>query len=665
MESNRQNGLFGPFLAAGITVAGMLIASGCANWASGGGGNGIDDPIVDPVNKAPVIVGNTISASVLNPETSQSVKLAITAVDPEDEALTFAWDDGNAGAGVFDGSGASVFWTTTEAGPYTISVTVSDPDLLTASATTSLTVTQAAAPPGPNAAPVFDAAGISKDVTTPVAGQKIIFAAQASDPDGDPLQFIWEDSTGANNFFDESVGEDGKAKASWRFDTAGSYTITAIANDGKGASKVISAVMEVTANVSLAALPATFEFKGAEFCSSCHSDIYDSYVLTGHATREDEMQAAGLGRLESCRECHNVGYQNGGFIDYEVTPQFANVQCESCHGTGVGHPANGPLPNWFDEPAETCGKCHTDAHHPTFDEWETSLHATFDLEASNATRTSCIKCHNGEWFVRIQINGEDPPAENLALGTHITCATCHDPHEATHENQLRVDPAATIILPFDDTPVNGGSANTCLSCHDGRRNRGNLDTFVTSGGHGFHPNSQGPMLYGIGGVEWPGFEYDTQHPHNTWNEEKCITCHMYTKEFEGAESPAIVGHSFIPKIESCNVCHTFQNAEEMEAYKAEYQNETLALLEEFEELWPAQWKTVVDGVTTIHEQPDSADPPTFDGPPLDDPLGNQYRECLWNYEYIEADSSKGIHNPAYGRALLNSAIAKLTELNAI
>ncbi|MCB1218676.1 hypothetical protein KDL44_14930 [bacterium] len=645
--------------ALGVTAASLLALGSCASSLSGGGGNPDDNT---GVNKAPVIVGNTIAANLLNPETDQTVTFSITASDPEGKALTYAWDDGNASAGEFDGTGASVFWSTSEAGSYTISVTVYDPELLSAAASTSMTVTQAADPPGPNDPPVFDQNGIRKDVTSPIAGQKIIFTATAADADGDALNFIWQDDTGQDNFSDPVI-DNGTAKISWSYDEAGSYTITAIANDGKTGTTSVSAVTSVTASVTLAAFPASFDFSGAERCSNCHSEVYDEWKDTGHAHIEDNIQMIGRGRLESCRECHTVGYKEGGYIDYDLTPEFANVQCESCHGSGSGHPANGPLPVTFD-PTDTCGRCHTEAHHPTFDEWQTSAHANFDLEEHNATGGSCVQCHNGEWFVRIQIRGEEAPAEDLEMGTHITCATCHDPHNSTFEHQLRVDPNADVIIPFGETVVNGGNANTCLKCHNGRRNENDMNNTIAKGGRGFHANSQGPMIFGVGGFEFDGYNYDKEHPHNSWNEQKCITCHMWAKEFEDDLNPAIVGHSFTPRIESCNVCHTFATADEMEAYKEEFIAGTLAMLTEFEELWPADWKTEENGVFDLNNKPSSSDPPSTDGPPLNDALGDQYRQCWWNYEYIREDNSKGVHNPAYSRGLLQSAIDKLKELNA-
>jgi hypothetical protein len=296
-----------------------------------------------------------------------------------------------------------------------------------------------------------------------------------------------------------------------------------------------------------------------------------------------------------------------------------------------------------------------------------------------AGEASCMKCHNGQGFVDIQINGNDPPAEDYTVeqmtdDMHIVCSTCHDPHNAQFESQLRVDSAGTVTIPFDESGGTGtvlaaGKANTCLMCHNGRRTLEDRTDQIegASNPRGFHGNSQGPALYGIGGIEFPGVHYDREHPHNTWNENKCVTCHMFSKEYDSVtHAPKVWGHDWVPAWEACASCHPqiFDEAS-YESFKGAFQAEIQALLDEFVDTWPAEWKDVSDPESPVLTGRES-DPGVGDGPPVDDPTkGNLYRECLWDYRYVTSEASGGIHNPTYEKRLLQAAIDKLVELNAL
>jgi hypothetical protein len=292
-----------------------------------------------------------------------------------------------------------------------------------------------------------------------------------------------------------------------------------------------------------------------------------------------------------------------------------------------------------------------------------------------------MQCHNGQYFVKIQIEGEDPPAEDFTPemmndDMRIACSTCHDVHNGQYESQLRVDSSGPVTIPFDEsgpagtgTVVMAGKSTICMMCHNGRRTWTDRDKQIqgTSTPRGIHGNSQGPTLFGIAGFEFPGFYYDKEHPHNTWNPDKCVTCHMFSKEYDPeTHAPKIWGHDWEPAWEACASCHPQVTDEaSYEAFKGDFQAEIQALMDEFVNLWPAPWKDVSDPEDPTLTGRDT-DPPTGVGPPREDPaMGNLYREALWNYQYVHAEASHGVHNPDYEKQLLESAIARLEELNAI
>jgi hypothetical protein len=64
-----------------------------------------------------------------------------------------------------------------------------------------------------------------------------------------------------------------------------------------------------------------------------------------------------------------TGYgKAGGFIDAELTPWLAGVQCRECHGPGEAHRAAPAKMNIIAVPGiETCRHCHTAGQDPGFD----------------------------------------------------------------------------------------------------------------------------------------------------------------------------------------------------------------------------------------------------------------------------------------------------------
>jgi len=674
------------------------------------------DTTPPPPNHIPTLDLTADNASV---KPGDQVALTATGADEDGDTLAFAWSAGGGTLGTPQTTGdtSTCTWSAASPGTYDVVVSVDDGNGGVRTELASITVQS---PPPPNDAPEFETSGtppaaVHGDVSSPYTTQKMVFKAKATDSDGDAVTYAWSDTAGGSNFANAAVGTDGTASADWKFGTAGSYTITVTASDGKGGETA------ATYAVTLAALPTSFAWKGFSYCSdACHSSFTDVTVAgwqtTRHSKAMDNPIASGMGRSESCYKCHNVGYApvgSGGWIDADLTPQFENVQCESCHGTAAAHPAGGPLPTPWD-PATGyerdgtgalvkdatgkyvvdasydgskgygCGMCHTGSRHGAFEEWAQSVHGTFPLaltEADGTTPTnmvnkSCVQCHNGKYFVEIQIRGDAAPADNLTVvdeSTHITCATCHDPHSAQYDSQLRVDSTGTVTIPFDPTGgsgtvVSAGMGTICIKCHNGRRTKANMDDQIANGsGHfGFHPNSQATTLFGVGGVEFAGGPtYDTSHPHNTWNEDKCVTCHMYRQPYnETTHDPQIWGHNWEPRTEACLKCHQ-GTATDFEAMVADFKADIQSKLDAFVAAWPAAWKDVSDPANPVLRNVESS-VGAGDGPAAADPAkGNLYRMALWNYTFIVEDKSMGVHNPDYVSQMLDASIAKVEELNAM
>jgi hypothetical protein len=106
-------------------------------------------------------------------------------------------------------------------------------------------------------------------------------------------------------------------------------------------------------------------YVGAEACSQCHLPQYDIWKTTGHSHAMASLEKRSQQNDPSCIKCHVVGYQQGGFQGIS-TPQFANVQCESCHGPGRQHTQNPGKGYGFMATPVGCVQCHTQSNSPDF-----------------------------------------------------------------------------------------------------------------------------------------------------------------------------------------------------------------------------------------------------------------------------------------------------------
>lgn len=112
------------------------------------------------------------------------------------------------------------------------------------------------------------------------------------------------------------------------------------------------------------------QYTGWKTCVECHDDISRSWRQTRHANAFSSLPNSGQQDLPACLGCHVVGYgDKGGFLDQDLTPELAGVQCESCHGPGMVHiDAPDDMRGTIHLPGEKeCRSCHTTGQDPNFD----------------------------------------------------------------------------------------------------------------------------------------------------------------------------------------------------------------------------------------------------------------------------------------------------------
>ena len=109
-------------------------------------------------------------------------------------------------------------------------------------------------------------------------------------------------------------------------------------------------------------------YVGSKKCAPCHAAISKTWQNTRHANAIESLKKTKQENLPDCFKCHVTGYEkDGGFIDNELTPEMANVQCEVCHGPGKDHVANPMNKKPIKKSGETlCRQCHTQGQDPGF-----------------------------------------------------------------------------------------------------------------------------------------------------------------------------------------------------------------------------------------------------------------------------------------------------------
>ncbi len=111
-------------------------------------------------------------------------------------------------------------------------------------------------------------------------------------------------------------------------------------------------------------------YLGAIVCQGCHEAAYKSWQKSKHHTALFTLQAKDKHEVLECVICHSLGAdKKGGFVSLEKSPQFAHVQCESCHGPRKDHVKNPVKPKSKKTLLEfkpICETCHNPTHSPDF-----------------------------------------------------------------------------------------------------------------------------------------------------------------------------------------------------------------------------------------------------------------------------------------------------------
>ncbi len=128
--------------------------------------------------------------------------------------------------------------------------------------------------------------------------------------------------------------------------------------------------LSITANDSNSRVVAGDSYMFANACKKCHPGQYQRWQKSQHAHAYHSLIKVKKHFDEECIACHTLGYkQPGGFNDIQQVGEFANVQCESCHGPGRLHVESKGKTKMLRDLAggKMCLRCHIEERSPEFE----------------------------------------------------------------------------------------------------------------------------------------------------------------------------------------------------------------------------------------------------------------------------------------------------------
>ncbi|MBI4874862.1 MAG: hypothetical protein HY822_09555 [Acidobacteria bacterium] len=347
---------------------------------------------------------------------------------------------------------------------------------------------------------------------------------------------------------------------------------------------------------------------------------------------------------------------------YDAVPEalknVGNIQCENCHGPGSQHVVSGGNKSLISVSMASgvCGQCHGAlTHHFRTAEWSNSLHGSATRYTSGAGREGCVGCHTGTGFVERVAKGG---AKSTAYQA-INCQTCHQPHGQTGRGHLVRTTEQVMLLDGTGVPE-AGMGGLCMTCHQSRQHAElYVATTVGSARFGPHHSPQADMLAGANGVSYGQSIPSSAHVYAV--EDTCVGCHMQAVAEADKAFKLAGGHTFRVKtsaggaaamelVGECQKCHgpriktfnfpllDYDGDGEIDGVQTEVQH----LLDQLSALLPPAGKV----------KSELAIDATWTRPQL---------RASYNWQFVNNDGSKGVHNTAYAVGLLKASIADLSR----
>jgi len=139
---------------------------------------------------------------------------------------------------------------------------------------------------------------------------------------------------------------------------------------------------EGLSSISAARSKTADRYVGPESCRECHEVGFQIWLTSRHAHAFESLERQGHQYNPRCLKCHTVGYMaSDGYVSQELTGHLKNVSCEACHGRGDHHNKLKASQNIDAKKVlmktPQCLDCHDKENSPSFNKdryWEKIIH---------------------------------------------------------------------------------------------------------------------------------------------------------------------------------------------------------------------------------------------------------------------------------------------------
>jgi hypothetical protein len=384
---------------------------------------------------------------------------------------------------------------------------------------------------------------------------------------------------------------------------------------------------------------------GTGRCTTCHMPMTA-------ISAEYDLDAAGnlLGDLDN--HTFRTVWPNVSELTKDETGTNRGItnSCGVCHPIAAGDVAAEIIDQWVSDPDDD-------------DTFHAGTPANFQTGVANPERNggvACVSCHTTAGFIEVQVFGSSihdltgagdaatrtaMVKDSIGHDQGITCNACHGRNSAGN-------------FASGDNPLRFPRAELCGRCHNNETVL--FEDYAAHGEIVRHPQRE--MLAGNDGAEVSGESYGNSF-HTTSPGSDCTACH-YPNESDKS-------HDFEPTLSACQNCHNglttfdrearddYDGNGDVDGIQTEIDGCMAILLDAILTTPTHSGAAITYGPSHTFE----IDGDAGNTGALDDPEDTPFLIAMFDYNWVDFDASRGIHNTRYALNLIQNAYENLTELS--